>query len=187
MINPLGILATNLIDVLAYWNEHTHWLNAILGTLMFIFGIVDKPYRVLGLFFTRKFKPAKLYHKYAIVIPARNEQAVIGNLIDSIKKQDYPQELITIFVVADNCTDDTAKVAREKGAICYEHNNPNERTKGFGLRYLFDRIKEDYGIEAFEGYFIFDSDNLLKGDYISRMNDSFDAGEKIIEGVGDIF
>jgi cellulose synthase/poly-beta-1,6-N-acetylglucosamine synthase-like glycosyltransferase len=148
--------------------------------MMVVFGIVDKPYRVLGLFFTRKFKPAKNYHKYAIVIPARNEQAVIGNLIDSIKKQDYPQELITIFVVADNCTDNTAQVARDKGAICYEHNNPNERTKGFGLRYLFDRIREDYGIETFEGYFIFDSDNLLKGDYISRMNDSFDAGEKII-------
>ncbi len=180
MSSPLGIIAMNIIDVFAYWNEHTHLLNSILGMMMVVFGIVDKPYRVLGLFFTRKFKPAKNYHKYAIVIPARNEQAVIGNLIDSIKKQDYPQELITIFVVADNCTDNTAQVARDKGAICYEHNNPNERTKGFGLRYLFDRIREDYGIETFEGYFIFDSDNLLKGDYISRMNDSFDAGEKII-------
>lgn len=180
MSNSLGIIATNIIDVLAFWSEHTYWVNLILGGAMFIFGIVDKPYRILGLFLTRKFKPAKNYHKYAILIPARNEQAVIGNLIDSIKKQDYPQELITIFVVADNCTDHTAQVARDKGAICYEHNNPNERTKGFGLKYLFEKISEDYGIEAFEGYFIFDSDNLLKGDYISRMNDSFDAGEKII-------
>ena len=59
-------------------------------------------------------------------------------------------------------------------------DNPDERTKGFALKYLFEQIQRDYGITSFEGYFIFDSDNLLKKDYISRMNDSFDAGEKII-------
>ena len=147
---------------------------------MGILVIQDKPYMLIGLFATRKFKPAKKQHKYAVLIPARNEEPVIANLINSIRKQDYPQELITIFVVADNCTDNTAKVAREKGAICYEHFNPEERTKGFALKYLFEQIQRDYGIESFEGYFIFDSDNLLKKDYISRMNDSFDAGEKII-------
>ena len=89
-------------------------------------------------------------------------------------------ELLTIFVVADNCTDTTAEVARSKGAICYERFNDTDKTKGFALQFLFENIKRDYGIESFEGYFIFDSDNLLKEDYISRMNDSFDAGEKII-------
>ncbi len=152
----------------------------VVGIFMGILIIQDKPYMLIGLFATRKFKPAKKQHKYAVLIPARNEEPVIANLINSIRKQDYPQELITIFVVADNCTDNTAKVAREKGAICYEHFNPEERTKGFALKYLFEQIQRDYGIESFEGYFIFDSDNLLKKDYISRMNDSFDAGEKII-------
>ena len=152
----------------------------VVGIFMGILVIQDKPYMLIGLFATRKFKPAKKQHKYAVLIPARNEEPVIANLINSIRKQDYPQELITIFVVADNCTDNTAKVAREKRAICYEHFNPEERTKGFALKYLFEQIQRDYGIESFEGYFIFDSDNLLKKDYISRMNDSFDAGEKII-------
>ncbi|MCQ2455121.1 MAG: glycosyltransferase family 2 protein [Clostridia bacterium] len=153
---------------------------ASIGTLMTVFGFLNNPYSAIGLFFTRKFKKAKANHKYAILIPARNEAAVIGNLIESIKLQDYPKELLTVFVVADNCTDNTAEIARKNGAVCYEHNNPAERTKGFGLKYLFERIKEDYGIESFEGYFIFDSDNLLKSDYISRMNDSFDSGEKVI-------
>ena len=135
---------------------------------------------IISLLVTRKFQPAKKNHKYAVVIPARNEEPVIKNLINSIKKQDYPSELVTIFVIADNCTDNTAKVARENGAICYEHFNPDERTKGFALKYGFEQIEKDYGIQSFEGYFIFDSDNLLKKDYISRMNDSFDAGEKII-------
>lgn len=137
-------------------------------------------YYMVGFFFTRKFKPAKNKHKYAIVIPARNEEAVIGNLLDSINRQDYPKELITTFVVADNCTDNTAKVAREKGAICYERFNDRERTKGFALQFLFKKIDEDYGIDSFEGYFVFDSDNLLNKDYVTKMNDSFDSGEKII-------
>ena len=145
-----------------------------------IFGIHKTLYWIIGFFFTRKFEPAKNLHKYAICIPARNEEMVIGNLIDSIKRQDYPQELITIFVVADNCTDNTAQIAREKGAVCYEHFNDNERTKGFALKFLFENIEKDYGIGDFEGYFIFDADNLLNKDYVSRMNDSFDAGEKII-------
>ena len=67
-------------------------------------------YFIIGIFFTRKFKSAKNKHKYAILIAARNEEEVIGNLLDSIKKQDYPGDLITTFVVADNCTDKTATI-----------------------------------------------------------------------------
>ncbi len=152
-----------------------NWGNLI--TLMLAFHTV---YLVTGMFFTRKFKPAKKNHKYAILIPARNEANVIGNLIDSIKKQDYPSELVTIFVIADNCTDNTAEIARQNGAICYERFDDEHRTKGFALQFLLDRIEEDYGRLSFEGYFIFDSDNLLKRDYITRMNEAFDEGEKII-------
>ena len=86
-------------------------------------------YKVIGFFSTRKFKETPNKHKYAILIPARNEEKVIGNLIDSIRANDYPQELITIFVVADNCTDGTARVAREKGAVCYERFDKENRTK----------------------------------------------------------
>ena len=137
-------------------------------------------YKYTGIFFTRKFKKAKNYHKYAILVAARNEEAVIGNLVDSIRKQDYPAELVDIFVVADNCTDNTAEAARQYGAVCYERNDPTKRTKGYALQFLVENIRKDYGIESYEGYFIFDADNLLKHDYISHMNDSFDAGEKII-------
>lgn len=149
---------------------------AVIGIFTFHLDI----YWLIGFFFTRKFKRANHKHKYAILIPARNEEAVIGNLLDSIKKQNYDKELITVFVVADNCTDNTAGIARENGAICYERFNDKDRTKGFALQFLFENIERDYGIKSFEGYFIFDSDNLLKTDYISRMNDAFDAGEKIV-------
>ena len=143
--------------------------------------VFHKPfYYVIGFFFTRKFKPAKKKHKYGILIAARNEKDVIGNLLDSINQQDYPKELLTTFVVADNCDDDTAKIARKHGAIVYERFDTEHRTKGFALEYLLDQIEKDYGRLSFEGYFIFDADNLLKKDYISRMNDAFDEGCKII-------
>ncbi len=148
----------------------------ILGTLLCYRAI----YTIVGFFTTRKFPKAKQNHKYAILIPARNERDVLPNLLDSIHKQDYPADLVTTFVIADNCTDDTAKVARQHGAICYERFDDEHRTKGFALQFLLDRIEEDYGRQSFEGYFIFDADNLLKTDYITRMNESFDAGEKII-------
>lgn len=137
-------------------------------------------YKITGVFATRKFAAAKKQHKYAVLVAARNEEAVIGNLVDSIRRQDYPSELVDIFVVADNCTDSTADKAREYGAVCYERFDPDHRTKGFALQFLVEQIRRDYGIESYEGYFLFDADNLLKEDYISKMNDSFDAGEKII-------
>jgi len=155
-------------------------INRIIGSILSAAVFYKGIYWVIGLLFTRKFKPAKKKHKYAILIAARNEKAVIGNLLDSIKKQEYPAELLTTFVVADNCTDNTAQISREHGAVCYERFDDEHRTKGFALQFLLDRIEEDYGRMSFEGYFIFDADNLLKSDYVSKMNDSFDAGEKII-------
>ncbi len=155
-------------------------IYGIIGSVLSAMIAYRTVWRILGFFFTRKFPPAQKQHKYGIVIAARNESAVIGNLLDSIAAQDYPKELLTVFVVADNCTDHTAAIAREKGAVCYERFDPDHRTKGFALQFLFDRIEEDYGRDSFEGYFVFDADNLLKQDYISRMNDAFDAGSKII-------
>ena len=134
----------------------------------------------VGLFTTKVFPKTEHMHKYAILIPARNEETVIGNLLDSIAEQDYPSELLSVFVVADNCTDKTAEIARAKGAVCYERFDNEHRTKGYALQFLFENIERDYKIDSFEGYFIFDSDNLLKCDYISRMNEAFDSGEKII-------
>ncbi len=160
------------------------WLTAALASVTaFINSVLYFPrplFVATGIFATRKFKKAQKFHKYAIMIAARNEETVIGNLIQSINEQDYPSELVDVFVVADNCTDNTAKVSRQLGAYCYERSDDVNKTKGFALQFLVERIREDFGIEAYEGYFIFDADNLLKSDYISRMNDSFDSGEKIV-------
>lgn len=80
-------------------------------------------YQIIYVFVSLAKKPpeltAKKNHRYAVLISARNENAVIGDLIHSIRVQNYPQELIDIFVIADNCTDNTAAVAQEAGAIVF--------------------------------------------------------------------
>lgn len=172
-----------LMNIISSIGEHyLSWRHVynVIGSVLAILMAYKTVYWLIGLFFTRKFKPAKKKHKYAILIAARNEKNVIGNLLDSINKQDYPSELLTTFVVADNCTDNTAEIARKHGAVCYERFDNEHKTKGFALQYLLEKIGEDYGRMSFEGYFIFDADNLLKNDYISKMNDAFDSGEKII-------
>ena len=170
-------------EVLTYFaNTYPTWKKVydIIGIILGILVFHKAFYFVIGMFFTRKFKKANTNHKYGICIAARNEEKVIGNLLDSIHKQDYPKDKYTIFVVADNCDDDTAKIARSKGAIVYERHDENHKTKGYALQFLFKQIERDYKTSSFEAFFIFDADNLLKKNYISKMNDAFDEGCKII-------
>ena len=159
-------------------------LHEILLTIFYVFSFLQA-YRiamlVIGLFPAKKFKPTKKQYKYAIYITARNEEKTIVQLVESIKKQDYPAELITTFVVAHNCKDKTAELARNAGAIVYEYNNKKENRKGFALRYLFKQIKKDYatqeqrnGILTFDGYVNLDADNLLNYNFMTKINDAFD-------------
>lgn len=114
-------------------------------------------------------QPVKQHH-YAILIAARNEEKVIGHLLDSIRKQKYPQDLITTFVIADNCTDGTARVAQEGGAVVYDRCNTEQVGKGYALNYLLSRIEADGGLDRFDAFMIFDADNILMPDYFAQMN-----------------
>lgn len=118
--------------------------------------------------------------RYAVLIAARNEEAVVGELIDSIKTQNYPSDMVDVFVVADNCTDETAETAKAAGAHVYERFNKIEVGKGYALDYLIERIGEAHGLDHYDGFFVFDADNLLDENYISEMNKCFAAGSRVI-------
>lgn len=128
----------------------------------------------------RKLKTKKMY-KYAVLIPARNEEKVIPHLIASIKGQTYPADLIDIFVIADNCTDATAKAALDAGAFeVIQRENKELVGKGYALDYALAWIKEKYPDNEYAGYFVFDADNLLDERYIEEMNKMFSNGKRII-------
>ena len=83
------------------------------------------------------------------IIPAHNEEAVVGNLIESLRNQTYNKELYDIYVIADNCTDNTAKIARDAGAIVYERFDETKKTKGYALNwFLQQKINENADYDA---------------------------------------
>ncbi len=124
----------------------------------------------------RRLPPAKKLHKFAYVIAARNESSVIAGLINSIKNQDYPSDLIDVFVVADNCTDNTAEIARNAGAIVYERNDMGHVGKGYALDFVFDKINTEHADKNIEAFLIFDADNLVDKNYMAEINRVYDSG-----------
>lgn len=132
-------------------------------------------FALIGAFAGKRYPETEKRLRYGVVISARNEEAVIGDLIDSIRANRYPQELITVFVMAHNCTDQTERVSREAGAVVYRYDNPKEARVGYAYRRLFQYIQRDYGPDAFDGFLVLDADNLLSPDYLVRMNEAFVA------------
>ncbi len=106
---------------------------------------------------------------YTVLICARNESAVIADLIGSLRSQTYDQSLLHIFVLADNCTDDTSDIARSAGATVYERFNNVQVGKGYALQTLLGHLEQDYPA-GFDGYIVFDADNILDPGYIAAMN-----------------
>ena len=154
-------------------------IHRIIILLIAIFYFHHTLFFILSIFVkNKKFKETKNFHKYAVVICARNEEKVIGNLIDSIKNQNYPSDHITTFVFADNCTDNTAGVSRKHGAIVYERFNDKLIGKSFVLDEAFKWIIKNYD-EQFDGIFLFDADNILDKNFVLEMNKAFDQGHKI--------
>ena len=153
--------------------------NVLFGLIMLLLYFHQAFYTFFALFTRAKVWPeAKERHKYAYLICAHDEEKVIGNLIDSIYAQNYPRELMKVFVCADNCEDDTARIARERGAVVFERFS-NERGKSYALDYMIQRILSEYAGENFDAAFIFDADNLVSADYTEEMNKLFDAGYKV--------
>lgn len=118
---------------------------------------------------------------FAVIVAARNEENVIGKLIDSLKKQSYPSEYFDIYVIVNNCTDNTAIEAKKAGAkviSCTEKVS----TKGEVLKYTFDLFKDNNKIDA---YAIFDADNIVHHDFLAKMNDMINSGYSVAQGFRD--
>ena len=123
-------------------------------------------------------------NRFMAIIPAHNEENVIEALIDSLNKQDYPKDHYDIYVIADNCTDNTAEIARKNGAIVMERFDEEHKTKGYALQwFLGQKIEEDAPYDAF---CIFDADNIVDKNFLKAMNKKLCQGEEVVQGYRDI-
>lgn len=157
--------------------DYLHIVRLIINILFILLGALVLHFAlfgIVGVFARKRYPKTDKINRYGLIIPARNEEAVIAGLIESIQKNDYPQDKLQIFVVAHNCTDKTAEIARQCGATVYEYNNPDECTMGYAFKYLFSCIERDYKTKSFDGFFLFNADNVLDKNYISKMNDAFE-------------
>ena len=169
-------------QIISFIYEQFKWPNIIL-TIVGIITFYNFIFLIIGFIIKpKKFPETNNYKKYGILIAARNEELVIGQLIDSILNQDYPKDKIEIFVVADNCSDNTYKLAKSKGVKVYERNNLSKQRKGYALDFLLQNINKDYGIKSFDGYIVFDADNLLDKDFVKEINKAFVINKNAVRG-----
>lgn len=142
-------------------------------------------YHIFGLFPAQKFKPARRNHRYAIIIPARNESVVIANLIKSIATQNYDANLIDTYVIVENESDPTLEICRPfSNVFPFVRPNLDVKRKGGAMDQCFKHLLQS-GIaknKGYEAYFIFDADNILDANYIKEMNKVFDKGYQMALG-----
>ena len=118
--------------------------------------------------------------KFAIIIAARNEANVVGNLVKSLVNQNYKKDLFDIYVLPNNCTDNTAEVAKKAGAKVMEVTVP-VKCKGDALKFAFSKLEK----KEYEAYVIFDADNVVHPDFLKYMNNIYQSGYKAAQGRKD--
>ena len=147
----------------------------IMGLILKVFSLY---YLAMCLFFRKKTAPRMHYDpkcKFACLIAARNEEPVIGNLVKSLREQDYPSELVEIYVIPNNCTDNTARAAKAAGAEVLHVRGPVKK-KGDALR---SAVHQLIGRKDIDCFMLFDADNIVDSGYMRAMNDAFMAGAQV--------
>lgn len=121
-------------------------------------------------------QPAK---RFAVLIPAHNEERLLPDLLQNLAQLDYPHELFTVHVVADNCTDQTAVIARQFGAVAHERFNTAEVGKGYALQWLLQRIWASG--EPHDAIVILDADTVVSANFLRAMSGRLARGERVIQ------
>jgi len=142
-------------------------------TIVAFFGLVHKDRRAV-------FAPQK---SFAILVAAHNEEKVVGALLENLRHLNYPKELYEVFVIADNCTDKTAAIARSYGVQAFERHDPSRRGKGYAIEWM---LRELWKLpRQFDAVVMFDADNLASPDYLLHMNNDLCAGHRVIQAYLD--
>ncbi|MEM0138544.1 MAG: glycosyltransferase family 2 protein [Thermoplasmatales archaeon] len=124
------------------------------------------------------------FKKFCVIIPAHNERAVIADLIHSIHGVDYPESLISVNVIADNCTDDTADIVRGLGytnVTVWDRTNSQLRGKQHAIEWLLSQQE----LPDYDALVVFDADNLVAPNFFSAMNNRLCSGQKLVQSFID--
>ncbi len=115
---------------------------------------------------------------FCVIIPAHNEELLISGAVKSMLMANYPEQLRTVIVIADNCDDDTAHLARTEGALCYERYDSVLRGKPYALNWLIAKLD----ISQYDAFIIIDADTRMDADFFRAMDAHLSTGEQAIQG-----
>jgi cellulose synthase/poly-beta-1,6-N-acetylglucosamine synthase-like glycosyltransferase len=150
--------------------------KAVLGYL-FISALYLVFFAFMGLF-RKKTRHTKFdyYRKILILIPAFKEDKVIHEVIEDALKQDYPEDLYKIVLIADSLSELTLDSLQSFPIEILKVNFLNS-TKSKALNAACHKIKDDYDV-----IIILDADNLMERDFLKKINLGFASGFKVIQG-----
>ncbi|HEX9060458.1 MAG TPA: glycosyltransferase family 2 protein, partial [Clostridia bacterium] len=162
--------------------------SSTLLVLQFLLMLIFAYYFVISIFGWVKRKEIsadkfELDKRFAMIVAAHNEEAVIGNIVRNLKRLKYPKDKYDVYVIADNCDDNTAGIARSEGAIVYERFDNVKKGKGYSLQWMFAKLfKLD---KKYDAFCIFDADNLASSNFLMEMNKHLHMGNKVVQAYLD--
>ena len=169
---------------LNFWTSLLNGAFLVMQVITGLIGAYQVVLSVFGFFYRKRGIKHLPQKRFAVLVAAHNEEQVIGPLLENLKRMDYPKELYDVYVIADNCDDQTAAIARQAGVKVAERFSDSERGKGYAIRWMLERLKEiniDY-----DAVVMFDADNLVATHFLRAMNDRLLDGNKVIQGYLDI-
>jgi 1,2-diacylglycerol 3-beta-glucosyltransferase len=128
---------------------------------------------------TLLFLTNKKLNRFLILIPAHNEEKLLPRLLVNLHALEYPQSHYSIHVIADNCTDKTAELARQNDAIVHERWNTEQKGKGYALQWVLEKLwQKDV---AHDAIVILDADTIVSSNFLEVMNARLNNGERVIQ------
>jgi len=123
--------------------------------------------------------PGRGQRRFAILIPAHDEERILGETLATIAHLDYPRRRISVHVVADNCNDRTAEVARAHGARVHERSDADRRGKGAALNWLTERVLAEEN--ALDAVVIIDADSAVSTNFLQAMDARLGEGAQVVQ------
>ncbi len=165
-----------------WWDTVYQVFDQINNVVLYCIGVpffLQLLYMCLFWLKKKTFPKTEKKNRIAVMIPAHNEADVIFDTVKDLENQQYPRDMFDVYVVADNCTDNTAELARKAGAKVYVHtdDNPKHHIVGYALKYAFELLLKE-GIE-YDFIIRLDADNHINPEFFSLMNDAYNSGAKI--------
>lgn len=132
--------------------------------------------------------PSQAGRRFALLIPAHNEELLLGAALDSLQQMAYPRDAYEIVVIADNCSDETARIAREHGAIALERSDTERIGKGYALEWALQKLLNPAEnralpniLRTFEAVVILDADTQVSSNLLAAFAGAMEAGEQAMQ------